>query len=81
MLRTISIVLLLVTGVRTAQREGLSFEQAAERLAQRRAFASYLEPPPGHWAYGMHKRNLRNFWRIVEEEQAGAAGRNTHRRD
>ncbi len=57
----------MLTGVRAARREGLSFEQAAERLAQRRAFAGYLEPPPGHWAYGMHHRNLRNLWRICEE--------------
>ncbi len=60
----------MLTGVRAAQREGLSFEQAAERLAQRRAFAGYLEPPPGHWAYGMHRRNLRNLWRIVQDDSA-----------
>jgi glyoxylase-like metal-dependent hydrolase (beta-lactamase superfamily II) len=71
----------MLTGVRAAQREGLSFEQAAERLAQRRAFRTFLEPPPGHWAYGMHHRNLKNLWRIVEEEQAGAAGQSAHRRD
>jgi glyoxylase-like metal-dependent hydrolase (beta-lactamase superfamily II) len=60
----------MLTGVQAAQREGLSFEQAAERLAQRRAFAGYLEPPPGHWAHGMHRRNLRNLWRIVQDESA-----------
>ncbi len=58
----------MLTGVRAAQREGLSFEQTAERLAQRRAFRTFLEPPPGHWAYGMHHRNLRNLWRIVQDE-------------
>jgi glyoxylase-like metal-dependent hydrolase (beta-lactamase superfamily II) len=60
----------MLAGVQAAQREGLSFEQAAERLAQRRAFAGYLEPPPGHWAHGMHRRNLRNLWRIVQDESA-----------
>ena len=58
----------MLAGVRAAQREGLTLEQATERLAQQRAFPAYLEPPPGHWAYGMHRRNLRNLWRICEEE-------------
>lgn len=58
----------MLAGVRAAQREGLTLEQAAERLAQRVAFRAYMEPPPGHWAYGLHDRNLRNLWRICQEE-------------
>lgn len=58
----------LLAGVRAAQREGLTLEQATERLAQSREFRTYLEPPPGHWLYDGHNRNLRNLWRICEEE-------------
>ena len=58
----------LLAGVRAAQREGLTVEQASERLAQSREFRTYLEPPPGHWLYNGHNRNLRNLWRICEEE-------------
>ncbi len=60
----------MLAGVRTAQQQGLTFEQAAQRLAQQRAFRTYMEPPPGHWAHGMHQRNLRNLWRICETQTA-----------
>lgn len=58
----------MLAGVRAAQQEGLTLEQATERLAQQKAFSTYLATPPGHWAHGMHNRNLRNLWRICEEE-------------
>ncbi len=58
----------MLAGVRAARREGLTFEQAAQRLSQPRAFRTYLEPPPGHWAHGMHQRNLRNLWRLCETQ-------------
>lgn len=58
----------MLTGVRAAQREGLTIEQAAERLAQRKEFPAFPEPPPGHWLYGRHDRNLRNLWRICQDE-------------
>jgi len=65
----------MLAGVRAAQREGLTLEQAAERLAQRKEFPTFPEPPPGHWLYGLHDRNLRNLWRICQQESrpAGAA--------
>ena len=58
----------LLAGVRAAQREGLTLEQASQRLAQSREFRTYLEPPPGHWLYRGHNRNLRNLWRICLDE-------------
>ncbi|HPC96877.1 MAG TPA: MBL fold metallo-hydrolase [Sedimentisphaerales bacterium] len=58
----------MLAGVRAAQRGGLPIEQAAERLAQRKEFPAFPEPPPGHWLYGLHDRNLRNLWRLCQEE-------------
>lgn len=57
----------MLAGVQAAQRQGLTLEQASGRLAQPKAFRTYLEPPPGHWAYRLHERNLGNLWRICEE--------------
>ena len=59
----------MLAGVRTAQQEGLTLEQATARLAVRTSFPTFRQPPPGHWAYGMQERNIRNLWRILKEEQ------------
>jgi len=67
----------MLAGVRAAQREGLTLEQAAERLAQRKEFRTFPEPPPGHWLYGLHDRNLRNLWRICEQESQRATAAQT----
>jgi cyclase len=55
--------------VRLARQEGLTLDQAAERLAVGRKFPAFRIPPPGDWAYGMHERNLRNLWRILQQEE------------
>lgn len=59
----------MLAGVRAAQQEGLTLEQATERLALRTTFPVFRTPPPGHWAHGMHERNIRNLWRILKEQQ------------
>lgn len=59
----------MLAGVRRAQREGLTLRQATDRLALRTNFPAFRQPPPGDWAHGMHERNLRNLWRIVQEER------------
>ena len=59
----------MLAGVRTAQQEGLTLEQARARLAVQTNFPALRETPPGAWSYGMHERNIRNLWRILEEEQ------------
>jgi len=59
----------MLDGVQAAIAEGLTLEQVNERLAQRTAFRHFQEPPPGHWAYGMHERNLRNLWHILQGRQ------------
>jgi cyclase len=60
----------MLTGVQAAQQEGLTLEQATQRLAVRTNFPALHEAPPGAWSHGMHERNLKNLWRIVKEEQA-----------
>lgn len=57
----------MLTGVQAARQEGLTLEQTMKRLAVRRHFPAFHEPPPGDWAHGMHRRNLRNLWRILAQ--------------
>jgi glyoxylase-like metal-dependent hydrolase (beta-lactamase superfamily II) len=59
----------MLAGVRAARQEGLTLEQATARLAVRTNFPAFREVPPGFWSYGMHERNVRNLWRILNEEQ------------
>jgi glyoxylase-like metal-dependent hydrolase (beta-lactamase superfamily II) len=59
----------MLTGVQAAQQEGLTLEQAAQRLAVRTNFPALHETPPGAWSHGMHERNLKNLWRLVKEER------------
>jgi glyoxylase-like metal-dependent hydrolase (beta-lactamase superfamily II) len=59
----------MLAGVRAARQEGLTLEQTLARLTVRANFPAFRDPPPGHWAYGMQQRNVRNLWRILDEEQ------------
>lgn len=59
----------MLTELHAARQEGLTLEQATERLAVRSRFPAFRVPPPGHWAHGMHERNIRNLWRILDGEQ------------
>lgn len=58
----------LLAGLRAARREGRTLEQATELLSLSRAFPTYLVPQPGQWNYGMQERNIKNLWRILDEE-------------
>ena len=58
----------MLTGVREARGEGLSLSQVMERFSVRTAFSHFLEAPPGEWNHGMQERNLRNLWRILNEQ-------------
>ena len=59
----------MLAEVRSARRQGLSLEQTLATLTVRTKFPAFRDPPPGHWAYGMQERNIRNLWRILNEEQ------------
>lgn len=65
----------MLAGLRTARQEGLTLDQVMKRFAVQEKFPVFFEPPPGHWAHGMHERNLRNLWRIVQEESKPPAQR------
>jgi glyoxylase-like metal-dependent hydrolase (beta-lactamase superfamily II) len=56
----------MLQGVRLAQQQRLTLEQAKLRLAAN-FFPAFREKPPGTWSHGMHERNLGNLWRIVQE--------------
>jgi glyoxylase-like metal-dependent hydrolase (beta-lactamase superfamily II) len=59
----------LLSGVQAARKEGLNLEQVIDRFSVRRAFPNFREPQPGHWDYGMQERNIRNLWRILNEQE------------
>ena len=59
----------LLSGVRAARQEGLNLAEVTERFAVRKAFPNFREPQPGHWDYGMQERNIRNLWRILNEQE------------
>jgi len=59
----------MLTEGRAALHEGLTLEQATERMSIRNKFPEFREPPPGHWAHRMHERNVRNLWRILQEQE------------
>ncbi|UCC96399.1 MAG: MBL fold metallo-hydrolase [Phycisphaerales bacterium] len=62
----------MLTGVLAARQEGLTLSQVTERFALRTSFPGFREPQPGQWDYGMQQRNIRNLWRILNEEQPQA---------
>lgn len=65
----------MLTGIQAARQEGLSLSQVMERFSVRAAFPYFREPQPGEWDHGMQERNLRNLWRILnEQEQTRVAG-------
>jgi len=59
----------MLTEVRAAQKEGLTLEQTIARLTVRTKFPAFRDPLPGHWGYGMQERNVKNLWRILQQEQ------------
>ena len=59
----------MLTGVRAARREGLTLPQVMERFSVRAAFPHFHEALPGEWNHGMQERNLRNLWRILNEQE------------
>jgi len=58
----------MLTEVRAARQQGLTLEQTIASLTVRKKFPAFRDPPPGHWAYGMQERNVKNLWRILSEQ-------------
>jgi glyoxylase-like metal-dependent hydrolase (beta-lactamase superfamily II) len=59
----------ILTGVRAARQEGLTLQQMMARLALRPNFPAFRDMPPGAWSHGMHERNIKNLWRILDQEE------------
>lgn len=59
----------MLTGLRAAREQGLTFEQVQARFPAS-LFPALRDPPPGWWSHGFHQRNLRNLWRILNEQPA-----------
>lgn len=66
----------MLTEVQAARQEGLTLEQTIARLTVRKKFPAFRDPPPGHWAHGMQQRNVKNLWRILNEQQPQAQKQN-----
>jgi glyoxylase-like metal-dependent hydrolase (beta-lactamase superfamily II) len=54
--------------VQAARRQGLTFDQTTKLLTIRAKFPAFREPPPGAYGYGHQDRNVKNLWRILDEE-------------
>ncbi len=59
----------MLAGVRAARQEGLTLPQTTARLALGPNFPAFRDAPPGAWSHGMHERNIKNLWRILEQEE------------
>ncbi len=64
----------MLTGLRAAGQQRLTFEQVQARFPTS-LFPALRDPPEGWWSHGFHERNLRNLWRILNEEPAEEAPR------
>ena len=63
----------MLAGVQAARKEGLTLEQTMRRMDPRTNFPAFYDRPPGAWSHGFHERNVKNLWRILDEEQHQSA--------
>ena len=59
----------MLAEVQAARKQNLTLEQTIAKLTVRTKFPAFRDPPPGHWAYGMQERNVKNLWRILSAEE------------
>jgi glyoxylase-like metal-dependent hydrolase (beta-lactamase superfamily II) len=55
--------------VRAARRQGLTLDQTTKLLTIRAKFPAFREPPAGTYGAGHQERNVKNLWRILDEEE------------
>lgn len=55
--------------VAAARRQGLTLDQTTRLLTLSAKFPAFREPPPRTYGWGHQERNVRNLWRILNEEQ------------
>jgi glyoxylase-like metal-dependent hydrolase (beta-lactamase superfamily II) len=56
--------------VEAARRQGLTLDETTRRLTLRTTFPAFRDAPPGTYGDGHQERNVRNLWRILDEEQS-----------
>jgi glyoxylase-like metal-dependent hydrolase (beta-lactamase superfamily II) len=66
----------MLTEVQAARKQGLTLEQTTRRLTLRAKFPAFRDPPPRTYGYDHQERNVRNLWRILDEEQPQTQGQN-----
>jgi len=62
----------MLDGVRAARQEGLTLEQAAERLAVRKKFPHYYQAQSAQWSEAKQNRNITVLWNLLAEHDKGA---------
>ena len=58
----------MLAEVGAARQQGLTLDETIKRLTIRAKFPAFRDPPPGSYGYGGQERNLRNLWRILEQQ-------------
>jgi len=56
--------------VEAARRQGLTLDETTRLLTLRAKFPAFREPPARAYGWGHQERNVRNLWRILDEEQS-----------
>jgi glyoxylase-like metal-dependent hydrolase (beta-lactamase superfamily II) len=55
--------------VEAARRQGLTLDQTTRLLTIRAKFPAFRDPPPRTYGYDHQERNIRNLWRILNEQE------------
>jgi len=57
----------MLEGIRAAQQEGLTLEQARERFAVRKKFPRFFPRQSAQWSKAKQDRNINVLWNILKE--------------
>ncbi len=55
--------------VEAARQQGLTLDETTRRLTLRTKFPAFRDPPPHTYGYDYQERNVRNLWRILNEQE------------
>ena len=59
----------MLTEVQAARKQGLTLDQMTRLLTLRAKFPAFRDPPPRTYGYDHQERNVRNLWRILNEQE------------
>jgi cyclase len=60
----------MLDGIRSAQQEGLTLEQAKVRFAVHRRFPHFYQKQTAGWSKAKQDRNINVLWRLLKEEES-----------